>query len=165
VISTRIRPGFRTPSEAAEVAIDVTPVMNVFIILIPFLVSMAVFTHLAVHRFSLPADDGPGVARTADELPITVVLADDRIAIARGDRILATSERSASGYDYAAFEEALREWRGRLPDVARVVVAVDDPVVCADVVTCLDRCRDAGFTDVALAGGTNLDRGGRKETP
>ena len=33
---------------AAEVAdLDVTPVMNMFIILIPFLVSMAAFTHLA----------------------------------------------------------------------------------------------------------------------
>ena len=39
--------------------IDVTPVMNMFIILIPFLVSMAVFTHLATHALSLPVTAPP----------------------------------------------------------------------------------------------------------
>ncbi len=152
------RAGFRVPSEISEVQIDVTPVMNMFIILIPFLVSMAVFSHLAVHRFSLPGDDGPSVGRTADELPLTVALAVDRIAIARGEWILSETERTDGGHDYAAFGEALYAARRNLPDVERVVVAVDGPIVCSDVVTCLDRCREAGFSDVALAGGTNLDR-------
>jgi biopolymer transport protein ExbD len=39
----------RPPSELVESAdLDVTPVMNMFIILIPFLVSMAVFTNLSI---------------------------------------------------------------------------------------------------------------------
>ena len=43
------------PSQTIDNAdVDVTPVMNVFIILIPFLVSMAVFTHHAIVEFSLP---------------------------------------------------------------------------------------------------------------
>ena len=155
----RPRPGFRAPSEVSDVTIDVTPVMNMFIILIPFLVSMAVFSHLAVHRFSLPGNDGAGVARTADELPITVAVAVDRIAVARGEWILAETARSAgAGHDFAALGEALAGVRRDLPDVPRVVVAVDGPIVCSDVVACLDECRDAGFEDVALAGGTNLDR-------
>jgi len=36
------------------IELDVTPVMNLFMVLIPFLVSMAVFTHIAVIDFSLP---------------------------------------------------------------------------------------------------------------
>ena len=35
--------------------VDVTPVMNVFVILIPFLLLMAVFTKIAIIDFSLPS--------------------------------------------------------------------------------------------------------------
>ena len=35
--------------------LDVTPLMNVLIILIPFLITMAVFTSVAAINFSLPA--------------------------------------------------------------------------------------------------------------
>ena len=51
------------PSEAADVAdLDVTPVMNMFVILIPFLVSMAVFAHVSIIEFSLPPNVGPSMA-------------------------------------------------------------------------------------------------------
>jgi biopolymer transport protein ExbD len=157
----------RRPSGITEACeIDVTPIMNMFIILIPFLVSMAVFAHLATHAFSLPADDGAGQARTAAELPVTVAVAADRIVVAVGDRTLASLPVDASGeYDQPALLAALRTERARRPDVTEAVVAVDDDVVCADVVRCLDQCQDAGFADVGLAGGTNLDRPAAEVSP
>ena len=154
------RPRSNTPSLAAgELEVDVTPVMNMFIILIPFLVGMAVFSHLAVHAFTLPADEGPGRASLAEDLPLTVAVAVDRVVVARGGIALGTAPRGAAGYDLAALSVLLAEARRSLPGVARVVVAVDDPVVCDDVGACLDRCRDAGVADVGLASGTDLDRG------
>ncbi len=52
-----------TPSEVAnEADIDVTPIMNMFIILIPFLVSMAVFTKLAIIEFNVPANSGKNLS-------------------------------------------------------------------------------------------------------
>ncbi len=163
--SALVRTTLRRPTEVAGavVDLDVTPVMNMFIILIPFLVSMAVFSHLAVHSFSLPADEGPGEAKTADELPLTVALAADRIVVARGEWTLGEAARGESSYDWNALVTALESARVRLPQVDDVVVAVDDAVVCADVVGALDRCREAGYGEVGLAAGTNLDREG--DTP
>lgn len=142
----------RRPSRLAELPeLDVTPIMNMFIILIPFLVSLAVFAHVAAHRVGLPGDDGAGVARTADELPLTVALSVDGVVLAWGDREVGRASLDA-GLDGLLVREHQRR-----PDQQRVVVAVDDGVPCAAVIRCLDQCRAAGFTDVALAAGTGQD--------
>lgn len=125
--------------------VDVTPVMNVFIILVPFLVSMAVFTQVATQSFTLPASDGPGEAIAADALPVTVVLRVDGVQVARGDRELATLPVDQSGLEAVLADERARGGRDQ------VVVAVDDAVACDAVVRCLDACRAAGFADVGLA--------------
>jgi biopolymer transport protein ExbD len=138
----------RRPSQQAGAPdVDVTPVMNMFIILVPFLVSMAVFTQVASHAFSLPASDGAGEAITAAELPLTVVLRDDGVLVARGDRELAHLPADLTGLDVVLAAERRRGGKDQ------VVVAVDDAVTCAAIVRCLDRCRDAGFTDVGIAEG------------
>ncbi len=148
----------RTPSQAAsQVDVDVTPVMNLFMILIPFLVSMAVFSHLAVQSFELPASEGAGQAQTADDLPLTVAVTGDRIAVTRGEWILGSALRNNNGHDFASLAALLDEAHSARPDLDRVVVAVDDGIRCADIVHTLDRCREAGYTEVGLAEGTGLD--------
>ena len=47
--------------------LDITPMMNIFMILIPFLVSMAVFTQIAVVEFSLPPAQSPGAAGSDEQ--------------------------------------------------------------------------------------------------
>lgn len=145
--------------------LNVTPVLNMFSILIPFLVTMTAFSHLAVQSFQLPGNEGAGHAQTLDQMPLTVALGLEGITLAHADRVLASIPRSASGAageagaadetGFTVLAAEMERARGTLPSVRRVVVAVDDGVRCADVVTCLDRCRGAGFGDVGLAAGAN----------
>lgn len=154
-MSTRSRLTARRPSLLAATGdLDVTPVMNMFIILIPFLVSMAVFAHLAAHRLALPADDGADRARTAAELPLTIVVTPDRLTLAWGGREVAHASTGHQG----ELARLLDVERARRPEVGAVVVAVDDAVACAAIVRVLDACRDAGFEDVGLADATARDR-------
>ncbi|MEZ4387292.1 MAG: biopolymer transporter ExbD [Candidatus Krumholzibacteriia bacterium] len=151
----------RRPSRLAELPeLDVTPVMNMFIILIPFLVSLAVFAQVSAHRVGLPADDAGPVSRTAAEVPLTVALGADRVALAWGGREVAALDLAgdvAPGPGVLdGLDALLARERARRPDMARVVVAVDDGVSCALVVGCLDRCRAAGYDDVGLAAGGGL---------
>ncbi|MCP4571332.1 MAG: hypothetical protein GY838_03200 [bacterium] len=145
----------RRPSLAADVAdLDVTPVMNMFIILIPFLVSMAAFTHLAAHHFGLPRDEGAGEASTASELPLTVAVGTAGVVIVKGDVVLAELPAGEDGQDLDLLAAVLTD-----QPAGRLVLAVDDPVGVDVVVTCLDRCRAAGFDDVGLAAGTGVTLG------
>ena len=169
----------RRPSEVA-VSIDVTPVMNMFVILIPFLVSMAAFSHLAVQQLALPGNEARGNAQLEADAPLVVSVANERILAMRGNRTLAKVDRlvtaaslvertekagqmdqpegSATGAPIEAGESLgallgpiLREARDLFPDLERVTLAVSDEVVCSDVVACFDACREAGFLDVGIA--------------
>ncbi len=75
----------RRVSDVTESTIDVTPVMNMFVILIPFLISMAVFTQLGTHRFFLPGNDGSDIAQKLEDLPLIVNLDTNRIMASVGD--------------------------------------------------------------------------------
>jgi biopolymer transport protein ExbD len=58
----------KPPSDAAsDIELDLTPMMSMFLILLPFLVSMAVLTHLTILEFSLP----PNVAAAGNGNPST----------------------------------------------------------------------------------------------
>jgi biopolymer transport protein ExbD len=147
----------RRPS--AEVAdLNVTPVMNMFIILIPFLISMSAFTHLASHEFSLPGDQGPGQASVRSELPLTVAVGLQGVLVAQGDLIVAELPRLEGELDLDGLTSLLQI---KAPE--KLVLAVDAPVQTAEVVACLDACRTSGCSDVGLAAGTGVVLSGEVE--
>jgi biopolymer transport protein ExbD len=147
----------RTPSEAAGgVEIDVTPVMNMFIILIPFLVSMAVFTHVSIVEFGLPPNVGAGLddSEGKPKLKTTVVVAADFLAITVGDKMLDSIPSTAEGHDLATFAERIVTRREQADIKDEVIVAVRDAVRFKHVIAVMDRCREAGFEKVGLSSAT-----------
>lgn len=144
-----------TPSEvAAEVIdIDVTPIMNMFVILIPFLVSMAVFTHLTVIEFSLPPNVGMGLdaSKGKPKLKITVVITSDYLAITHGENMLDSIAKTGEDYAYNVFLDKLSARRLESDIKDEMVVAVRDAIRFKYVVRVMDRCRDAGFKKIGLS--------------
>lgn len=150
LLTSRLRAN--TPSAVAGAAdLNVIPVLNMFTILIPFLVSMAAFSHLAVQTVSLPGDERSDQAQLAEALPVTVLLGRERILVAHGDRCLAELPALGGAADLAGLAEALTAARAAAPVPARLVLAVEDGVRAATLVACLDCCRAAGFSDLGLA--------------
>ncbi len=149
----------RTPSEAAgaDVDIDVTPVMNMFVILIPFLVSMAVFTHVSILEFSLPPNVGAGM-NTSDgkpKLKATIVVAPSFLAITHGDRLLDSIPVQSNGeYRLEQLETLLRARRENMDIRDEAIVAVRDAVRFKHVVAVMDRVRAVGFGKVGLSSAT-----------
>ncbi len=143
------------PSEVAEevIDIDVTPVMNMFIILIPFLVSMAVFTHLSILEFSLPPNVGAGLdmSKGKPKLKITIVINRDYLAITHGEKMLDSLAIVDDGYDYKTLYTKLIEHRNNVEIKNEVVVAVQDAIKFKHVVRVMDQCKEAGFDKVGLS--------------
>ncbi|MBD3391915.1 MAG: hypothetical protein GF418_07595 [Chitinivibrionales bacterium] len=151
----------RSPSEAAEAAdIDVTPVMNMFIILIPFLVSMAVFTHLAIIEFSLPPNVGTGLDASSGKpkLKLTVVVAPDYLAITHGERMLDSLGLVAGRYDVDGMAARLRAHREDVEIKDEVILAVRDRITFKHVVRIMDACRALGFPKIGLSSATDESR-------
>jgi biopolymer transport protein ExbD len=148
----------RTPSDAASevINIDVTPVMNMFVILIPFLVSVAVFTQLSIIDFSLPPNVGTGLddSKGKPKLKITVVVTPQYLAITHGAKMLDSIAVSDGEYNYETFYTQLLLRREESDIKDEVVVAVRDVIRFKYVVNVMDRCRDAGFKKVGLSSAT-----------
>jgi biopolymer transport protein ExbD len=145
------------PSDSVELPeLDVTPIMNMFIILIPFLVSMAVFTHLAVLHFSLPPNAGNGLSKTEEkpQLKLTVVVTDEYLAVTHGEMLLDSIVSGNDGYDMATLSKRLIHHRFNNEVTEYVIVAVRNNVEFKDVVKVMDVCRDAGFKKIGLSNAT-----------
>ena len=147
-----------TLSEVAEetIDIDVTPVMNMFIILIPFLVSVAVFTQLSIVEFSLPPNVGTNLDQSdgKPKLKLTAVVTPAYLAITRGEEMLDSIPLVDGEYDYGLFHERLSVHRESADIRDEIVVAVRDAVRFKYVIRVMDRCRDVGFENVGLSSAT-----------
>jgi biopolymer transport protein ExbD len=101
-----------------EVAhLEVTAFINLIVVLVPFLLSTAVFTRLAVMELSLPAQTS-GIERLeGNDLKLEIVLRPDAIEV--GDRIGGLIKRidNVNGrYDAKTLEAVLHELKTRFPD-------------------------------------------------
>jgi biopolymer transport protein ExbD len=142
--------------------IDVAPVMNMFIILVTFLISMAVFTHVAILEFTLPPNVNAGLDRTKGnpKLRLTVRLGADFMGVVLGDKLLDSLAVDNGKFPFDLLAGRLKARRGETALQDEVVIASRDEIAFKQVVHVMDICREAGFTKVGLSSATvNPDEG------
>ncbi len=138
------------------VDLDVTPVMNLFLVLIPFLVSMAVFTHLAIVEFSLPpgvSDQSEADPTTPDHIDISVVLTDKGYTIMGSGQKLELVPKSGERYDFEALIRQLKAIKYKYPQEESIVLVVEPSVLYEDIIHFMDKCRESQFPNIGLSGG------------
>ena len=146
----------RPPSQVEEIAeVDVTPVMNMFIILIPFLVSMAIFTQLSIIEFSIPPSTG-----TADnnlsakpQPKLTVRIGNDYLGIILGENILDSLAVTGS-FPFDSLEARLKIRAQEISHNGEIIIASRDNIPFKQVVKVMDLCKGAGFEKIGLSSAT-----------
>ncbi len=133
--------------------LDVTPIMNLFMIMIPFLVSMAVFTHIASVEFSLPPaqTDGAGVD-DSKELDISVIITAGGFRIVGTGKKLDLIPRVQGQYQYEKLRVLLKAIKFEYPSQKSVVLVLDADVLYDDIIKFMDICRESQFPDIGLSG-------------
>lgn len=155
----------RVPSDTMDDNdIDIAPVMNMFIILVTFLVSMAVFTHMAILEFTLPPNVGAGLdlSKGKPKVKITVRLGSDYCGIVMGEKLLDSlpvAAKDSFPFSTLATQLALRRKETSVQD--EVVIASLDGIAFKHLVHVMDICRETGFAKVGLSSAT-LDPGNGK---
>jgi biopolymer transport protein ExbD len=145
--------------ETEMIELDVTPVMNLFMVLIPFLVSMAVFTHLAVIDFSLPPSQMSGEeAGDTKELDISIVISMPTETSPGGFRIVGTGKKldlipmEKGKFQFDILRTLLKEVKFQYPSQKSVVLVIDGNVIYDDIIAFMDICRESQFPDIGLSG-------------
>jgi biopolymer transport protein ExbD len=154
------------PSDAIEpeVDLDVKPMMNVLIILIPFLVSVAEYTRLAIIDMSLPpnitAAGGAGQGEKP-KLKLTVVVTPSSFCITLGEAMLDSIARKGPEYPYDTLAARLSERRLTAGVKDEVIVAPRDGIQFKYVVRVMDACKKTGFDKISLASATENPTAGK----
>jgi biopolymer transport protein ExbD len=126
----RVRRLRREPS-----GLDVTAFINLIVVLVPFLLSTAVFTRLSVLDLSLPAQSTGALEQlSADKLNLEIVIRADAIEV--GDRIggliQSIPKQQTGHYDIAALGTLARMIKEKFPDKTDATI-LPEPNVPYDV--------------------------------
>lgn len=125
--------------------LEVTAFINVIVVLVPFLLSTAVFSRLAVLELSLPAKSSPGVEQLkVDDLKLEIVIRADALEV--GDRIGGLIERVGStpqGYDLTALSVLMQRIKEKYPNTKAASVLAQPNTSYDVLVQVMDAVREA----------------------
>ena len=113
-------------------------------VLVPFLLSTAVFTRLAVIDLSLPAQSSGATPLTVDNLQLEVVMRADALEV--GDRIGGLIKRipaTAGGQDLAALAALVQELKSRFPQKTEASVLAEPDTPYDSLVQVMDVLRSS----------------------
>lgn len=136
--------------------VEITPVMNLFLVLVPFLLLTAVFVRIAILELSLPSTNQDNTPPRT-EPPKAIVL---NVLTIRAEGFELKSPGFKFGairkvnneFDWPKLIDALQQIKEKYPDSEDVVVAPEDKVKYEIVVKVMDRCRENGFTNISISG-------------
>ena len=143
----RVRRLHKKPAE-----LEVTAFINLIVVLVPFLLSTAVFTKLSVLELTLPAAAAAGLEQLkAEDLQLEVVLRPDAMEV--GDRIGGLIQRipsTAQGPDTAALKTLMQGIKAKFPDEVQASVLAELDTPYDHIVRVMDASRAAQFPEVAV---------------
>jgi biopolymer transport protein ExbD len=136
----RVRHRKHKHQEAAD--LDVTPFMNLMIVLVPVLLLSMVFTHTTVIELNFPAGEAGSEQFDPDAVHLEVVVAADglRVADGRGGTIK-TLPLVDGEHDYDNLSLVMQELKRRMPEKRDIMVLLQDETSYQTLVSVMDRVR------------------------
>ena len=125
------------------VGLDITAFMNMIVVLVPFLLTTAVFSRLAVLELSLPAQSS-GFDKLKGDLQLEIVIRRDALEV--GDRmegLLRRVENTSKGYDFQALSTLMQQLKARFPEKLEATVLAEPDTSYDTLVQTMDAVRVA----------------------
>jgi biopolymer transport protein ExbD len=123
-------------------ALEVTAFINLIVVLVPFLLSTAVFTRMAVLDLALPAQSSGPEQLKKDNLQLEVVIRPGALEV--GDRLGGLIERipnTAAGADVAALGALMAQVKARYPATTAASVLAEPSTSYDVLVQVMDAVR------------------------
>jgi biopolymer transport protein ExbD len=125
-------------------ALEVTAFINVIVVLVPFLLSTAVFTRLSVLELSLPAQSSAVEQLKVNDLKLEIQIRPDALLV--GDRIGGLIQRIpmvGTQHDFAALGTLIQMIKGKFPDTTTATVLAQPDTPYEMLVQVMDVVREA----------------------
>lgn len=141
----------RHRKQTSEVDLNITPFLNLMIVLVPVLLLSMVFTQTRIMELSFSESDGAAALEDQEELSLYVVLRDGTLEVGDSQRGPLKRFEPASGGDpdFEAMRELLREIKKRFPDKRDIRLLASPGTNYQTLVSAMDHIR--GYPEVVAA--------------
>jgi biopolymer transport protein ExbD len=123
--------------------LEITAFINLIVVLVPFLLSTAVFSRLSVIDLTLPAQSSAAIEKLkADDLKLEITIRPDAIEV--GDKVGGLIQRIANtpkGHDLAMLNALLFTIKGKFPDKSDVSILAEQNTPYDSLVHVMDAVR------------------------
>ena len=122
--------------------LEITAFINLIVVLVPFLLSTAVFTRLAVMDLQLPAQQSAVEQLKIEDLQLEVVIRKDALEV--GDRIGGLIQRidiNGTEHDVKALQQLMVLVKGKFPDKREATLLAEPDTSYDQLVQVMDAVR------------------------
>ena len=135
--------------------INITPIMNIFVILIPFLLLTATFVRIAVIELRLPSLEEKDSSNPEDLKDLTVLVVSiqpEGFEIKTSELDLPLIQKKSDDFDFDQLTDRLKGIKKRFPRLQDVVILPASQIRYQVIVKVLDSCREVGFPNFSISG-------------
>ncbi len=135
--------------------VNIIPVMNIFLLLIPFLLLTAAFVKIAVIELSLPTLSKARAAQIQQEKKLVLVILGIKET---GFQLKSLGfkfepvNKVGNKYNYKPLVQQLKQIKAKYPYAEDIIIAPEAKVKYDIIIQVMDHCREAGFPNVSLSG-------------
>ncbi|MGA1825817.1 MAG: ExbD/TolR family protein [bacterium] len=134
----------------ANANLCLTSALNLFIILIPFLLITAVFVNTSVIDMRLPTSKAETSDDTKKNDMLILAILGDGFYIILSDNLISYIPKKEK-YDYEQLTHDITKVKEKFPAKNDVVIKADDKIIYDYLVRAMDICRSCGLTTINLA--------------
>lgn len=145
------RPTARRRMSSLSPDLDLIPVMNLFMVLIPFLLLTAVFAKTVAIDIYLPRISEEETAGSAPHEVLTVRLNKNGFTFGGLGRTLAPVEKKGERYDFELLSKKLLELKKNHPDKNEVILLFDPATPYELVIRLMDATRETATKENGIA--------------
>ena len=132
---------FRRKHPAAE--LNITAFMNLMVVLVPFLLMTAVFTHISILDLNLPKPGSQNAQDKKDppfELRVSI-LKDALVLSDNKGGIIKRIEKLETAHNYGLLKQTLKQVKARFPDKTNMTILSQQDTHYDDLIQVMDSAR------------------------
>ena len=148
-----LRKALHRENRYEEDELNITPVMNIFLILVPFLLLTAVFVKLSILEFSLPTSQA-GEAQKQQNNPVVTILAisEKGFELKTKGMKIPFIEKKKDNFDFQTLVEKLQKIKEMHVQTEDIILAPQVSIKYGTIIKVMDRCRENGFLNISISG-------------
>lgn len=146
----------RLRGHADDTDVNLTAVMNIFLILIPFLLLTATFVRISVLELSLPSLDRASQQQVVQKSESTILnilqIKETGLQLNSYGLKFETITKDNDDYNWQELNQQLERVKTKYPDSEDIIISPEASIRYETIISIMDRCREAGFPLISISG-------------